>query len=121
MPTHTWGTQDLVASGPLIEIQVSTVMPNHTEPYPWVTISEVKPHFPDLPWKVVQAKIRALIRRGLMGGCDAYHNCRGDWSITEKGRAYLAEQTITWREVDPLKVETFYEGDRLVAVRERTG
>lgn len=29
--------------------------------------------------KLARAKARALIQRGLMTGCDAQHNCRGDW------------------------------------------
>lgn len=39
-----------------------------------------------MPEKVVRAKARALIKRGLLGGCDGYHNCRGDWHLTDAGR-----------------------------------
>lgn len=38
--------------------------------------------------KVALAKMRALIRRGLVDGCTC--GCRGDYEITEKGRAWLA-------------------------------
>lgn len=41
------------------------------------------------PEKVVQAKIRKLIRRGLTDGCGC--GCRADLEITQAGRAYLAE------------------------------
>lgn len=37
--------------------------------------------------KVVLAKARRLIRRGLLSGC--YCGCRGDLSLTDAGRAML--------------------------------
>jgi hypothetical protein len=43
------------------------------------------------PEKLVQAKMRRLLRRGLVDGCPC--GCRGDWELTEKGRALLAKQT----------------------------
>lgn len=45
-------------------------------------------HFPDIPMKVCQAKRRQLIKRGLMDGCTC--GCRGDFTLTDKGREYLA-------------------------------
>lgn len=40
------------------------------------------------PWKVVLAKMRSLIKRKLVDGCGC--GCRGDFNLTDKGRAYLA-------------------------------
>jgi hypothetical protein len=39
------------------------------------------------PEKVALAKMKALIRRGLVDGCAC--GCRGDFTITEKGRDSL--------------------------------
>ena len=39
------------------------------------------------PHKVVTAKLKSLIRRGLVEGCTC--GCRGDWELTAKGRQYL--------------------------------
>lgn len=35
--------------------------------------------YPDMPWKVVLAKARSLIRRGLIDGCSC--GCRGDFEV----------------------------------------
>ena len=43
----------------------------------WVMRGEVEAAFPDAPWKVVLAKCRSLIKRGLIGGCPC--GCRGDF------------------------------------------
>lgn len=37
--------------------------------------------------KLVLAKMRVLIKRGFVDGCDC--GCRGDFRLTEKGRCYL--------------------------------
>lgn len=37
----------------------------------------------DFPWKVVAAKCRALVKRGLLDGCAC--GCRGDFVVTEAG------------------------------------
>lgn len=42
----------------------------------------------NVPDKLATAKLRQLMRRGLVDGCDC--GCRGDWELTEKGRAALA-------------------------------
>jgi hypothetical protein len=42
----------------------------------------------DTPDKVAIAKMRALIKRGLVDGCTC--GCRGDYQITEQGKAFLA-------------------------------
>jgi hypothetical protein len=48
---------------------------------------------PRTPKKLVLAKMRMMIRRGLVDGCPC--GCRGDYALTEKGKALLvAEQNI---------------------------
>ena len=49
-------------------------------------------HFKDVPEAIMQAKMRALVRRGLLSGCPLGHNCRGDFTITPKGRELLGIQ-----------------------------
>jgi len=39
--------------------------------------------------KVVLAKMRALIKKGLVDGCPC--GCRGDFRLTDKGREYLKQ------------------------------
>lgn len=44
----------------------------------------VRPAFPpDCPFKLVLAKMRKLIERGLLDGCPC--GCRGDYIVTRKG------------------------------------
>lgn len=40
------------------------------------------------PYKVGLAKMRQLIKRGLVQGCGC--GCRGDYEITDDGKAYLS-------------------------------
>ncbi len=42
---------------------------------------------PDTPDKLVPWKMRMLMRRGLVTGCDC--GCRGDFEITENGLAMI--------------------------------
>jgi hypothetical protein len=44
---------------------------------------------PMFPERVILAKASALIRRGLMSGCDC--GCRGDFELTKDGKAFLRE------------------------------
>lgn len=63
--------------------------PNGPQPPPsgrWVCRWDLGHLGPD---KVVLAKARRLIRRGLMDGCDC--GCRGDFVLTDAGRELLAE------------------------------
>lgn len=41
-----------------------------------------------VPEKVLRAKLCAMKRRGLIDGCGC--GCRGDWTITARGREALA-------------------------------
>lgn len=53
------------------------------------SVTNVMP--PGIPRKLVLAKMRQLIRRGLVGGCNC--GCRGDFTLTYRGRAYLAQNS----------------------------
>ncbi len=44
----------------------------------------------DIPIKVYFAKLRALHKRGLIGGCQC--GCRGDFEITDKGLALIGRE-----------------------------
>lgn len=54
----------------------------------WCLIWDVAERLPGFPEKVVLAKARQLIRRGLIDGCGC--GCRGDFEITPVGREFLA-------------------------------
>lgn len=46
-----------------------------------------------MPWKIVLSKARRLIeRRGLLDGCPC--GCRGDFELTAKGQALLADTPV---------------------------
>lgn len=42
------------------------------------------------PWKLGLAKMRMLMRRGLVDGCPC--GCRGDFTVTEKGLEFIESQ-----------------------------
>lgn len=46
---------------------------------------------PGTPFKVVMAKLRSLIKRGLIAGCGC--GCRGDFWVTDKGEAAIVNRT----------------------------
>lgn len=48
---------------------------------------DVRNAMPECPDKLVLAKMRRLMERGLVDGCGC--GCRGDFTITEEGIAYL--------------------------------
>lgn len=50
-----------------------------TRPANWVHIWHVEERWPDVPPKVLLAKARQLLKRGLIGGCGC--GCRGDFHI----------------------------------------
>lgn len=52
----------------------------------WRSVRKAMP--PGLADKLVLAKMRSLVRRGLVDGCTC--GCRGDWELTEKGEAEIA-------------------------------
>lgn len=45
----------------------------------WAFLSELQAALPDVPPKVVQAKARRLVDRGVLSGCAC--GCRGDFEI----------------------------------------
>lgn len=57
----------------------------------WVNWGEIV-DITEWPWKLVIAKARKLIIRGLLDGC--YCSCRGDFELTVKGRHFLKKGTM---------------------------
>lgn len=53
----------------------------------WALTYDLDEALPSFPRKVVLAKARQLIKRGLLDGCGC--GCRGDFEITAKGRELL--------------------------------
>lgn len=53
----------------------------------WALTYDLDEALPSFPRKVVLAKARQLIKRGLLDGCGC--GCRGDFEITDKGRELL--------------------------------
>jgi hypothetical protein len=53
----------------------------------WVQSWDLREWYPDVPYKVVLAKVRSLKRRGLLDGCTC--GCRGDFEMTAAGIAHL--------------------------------
>lgn len=45
----------------------------------WASLWDVEAEFPALPAKVVRAKLGALVRRKILGGCAC--GCRGDFEV----------------------------------------
>lgn len=43
-------------------------------------------------WKLRLAKLKGLVKRGLVDGCTC--GCRGDWYITAEGREYLEHYKV---------------------------
>jgi hypothetical protein len=74
------------------------------KPYSWDGISRhpdgwlpvmragLEAEFPGVPWKVLLAKCRSLIRRGLLDGCAC--GCCGSYEITYEGQCLLDELTM---------------------------
>jgi hypothetical protein len=57
----------------------------------WVYIFDLERVMPWLPTKVIRAKARRLIRRGLLDGCPC--GCRGDFVLTAVGEQYIYVET----------------------------
>ena len=54
---------------------------------------------PEFPDKVILAKARKLIRRGLITGCIC--GCRGYFELTLEGRALLPGVVVMWSQGEP--------------------
>lgn len=50
------------------------------------------------PAKVALAKMRAMIKKGLVTGCAC--GCRGDFEITDKGREMLSDEILEAEIID---------------------
>ena len=60
---------------------------------PWTNRWEIAREVSEIngaPEAVVLAKMRKLVKRGLVDGCGC--GCRGDFTITERGQEFLAAQ-----------------------------
>ena len=54
---------------------------------------------PDLPPKLIVAKMGQMIRKGVVDGCPC--GCRGDYVLTDKGRAALLTPPQSTPATDP--------------------
>ena len=55
----------------------------------------VVPAFPpETPRKLMRAKMVSLINRGLVDGCPAMHECRGDFQITDAGLDLICPRVL---------------------------
>lgn len=59
----------------------------------WTTTWDLEEAFPSLPPKVIIAKAKRLIGRGLIEGCDC--GCRGDFEFTAEGLDRMHERGIS--------------------------
>jgi hypothetical protein len=64
----------------------------------WTLCWDLEAALPGIPPKVLRAKARALIRRGLLTGCTC--GCRGDYELTAKGDRFLAEAPTPTEETE---------------------
>ncbi len=70
---------------------------NPRQQHNWFPIDEsislskfsVRHVIPNIPDKLLVAKMASMIKKGLVDGCGC--GCRGDYVITEKGLSYLNE------------------------------
>ncbi len=61
----------------------------------FVSWRRIEQAFPDVPFKVLLAKARKLIRRGLLNGCAC--GCSGSFEITYAGSARVTARNIRLR------------------------
>lgn len=47
----------------------------------WAMVWDLEAAMPDVPPKVLRAKLCSMIRRRIIDGCDSMHNCRGDYFL----------------------------------------
>ena len=80
-----------IQDGPIIQW-----LHKNTHEYRWATWGDghsmptVQDAMPkDVPEKLQLAKMRQLIKRGLVDGCTC--GCRGDFFLTEKGKEWLEQ------------------------------
>ena len=64
---------------------------NDREPYFDNSVQLAMP--PNLPSKLIVAKMGQMIKKGIVDGCPC--GCRGDYVITEKGKALLAAPPLS--------------------------
>lgn len=73
----------------------------------WALVFDIHAVIEDcgIPWKVVNAKLAKLIKRGLLDGCTC--GCRGDFELTDRGCEEIGVDPLP--EPDPLPVTTRVE------------
>jgi hypothetical protein len=58
----------------------------------WVMRWALEPLYPQVPERLLLAKLRQLIKNGLIDGCAC--GCRGDLELTDKGYAFLEANPV---------------------------
>lgn len=58
----------------------------------WVFTWDLEKELPEYPWKVLLAKCRKLIKRGLLDGCTC--GCRGDFVLTPEGIGLIRNANV---------------------------
>ena len=53
----------------------------------WDRVADIEQRIETWPEKILRAKLSKMLRKGLVNGCCC--GCRGDFTLTEKGRALL--------------------------------
>jgi hypothetical protein len=71
---------------PILELLAKNPTQWHNWCWTEWNVTEAMP--PGIPPKLALAKMRRMIRRGVVGGCPC--GCRGDFVITEKGLAEIS-------------------------------
>lgn len=86
--------------------------PNRDEAWTmvWDVEDSMALHMPEVPDKVVRAKLATLADRGLLDGCDC--GCRGDWYCTPEGLAL---------DPQPVRVSKRYPAPRVFEPEELGG
>jgi hypothetical protein len=82
------GMQKIIQAKDIDDLVVlRRVAREHGTGRPFVMVVDLLDELPDVPEKVVRAKARALVLRGLLDGCsNAGCRCRMDLSLTDAGR-----------------------------------
>ena len=79
-----YAAKDIPDREALVAVQSGLIVDGHKCPACWWKMEGL-----NAPRKVILAKMRALLRRGLIDGCAC--GCRGDFELTLKGDAFLTE------------------------------
>ena len=64
---------------------ILAIMRKATNPAKWTQIWDFEKELPNIPIKVVQAKLSSMGKRGIIDGC--FCGCRGDFTILKDTNA----------------------------------